>query len=423
MSASRPSAAGQALRWATISAARQRRAGGAVAGERRGHRLRALSRLASCSRELHPAPRLVQTCGSTPRPWIGQPRRRQHAAPGDEQLAAIRQRRRSSAPGPCRASRCRPRRRGPGRPAPPARISAALAERPSTSTTTGMPLTTSPSLGRPRVLGLRVAAGGGRDHAGVEQQVGRGHRLPQQAAAVAAQVDERCPRGAAGAANCAVQLAGEALVGVAAEPGDPHQEPRRRRGWRTPSPAAARRAPARTVRSRPSRLRTVSATSVPSGPGNPALHGVEVLALRWAGRRRLTIWSPARMPASAAGPSPLTLCTTKTAPTRTTRDPGAGLAGAAGAVLVGGLGRDVARIGVEMVEQLVEEAGDDGLAALLPRSPARRPRPRPDRSAASVPQPPASSSAGAARWNRTRRRGVRMTRAVGELGVSAGRAW
>ncbi len=46
------------------------------------------SRLASWS-AITSLPRLVQTCGSTPSPWIRPAAGRQHAAPGDEQLAAV----------------------------------------------------------------------------------------------------------------------------------------------------------------------------------------------------------------------------------------------------------------------------------------------------------------------------------------------
>ena len=69
------------------------------------------------------------------------------------------------------------------------------------------------------------------------------------------------------------------------------------------------------------------------------------------------------MPASAAGPSAATSCTTKPPPRRPQLHADAGPAGAADAV-VGRLGRRrIARIGVEVVEQLVEEAAQHALRA------------------------------------------------------------
>ena len=73
MSPSRASPAGQALRWSRMAAAatgtradRCRSSAACIRGVPR-------SRLASCCARLS-CPRLVQTCGSTPSPWIGQPR-------------------------------------------------------------------------------------------------------------------------------------------------------------------------------------------------------------------------------------------------------------------------------------------------------------------------------------------------------------
>ena len=264
-----------------------------------------------------PAPGWCRPAAARPRPWIGQPRgastRLQvtNSSPPSGSGVIV-----CTSPLPSvelPTTTPRPRSASAA-----ARISAALAVRPSTSTTTGMP---GQFAGRrtPDARRLGVASGGHRDDAGRQQVVGRRDRLPQQPAAVAAQVEDDA-FGRTRPGEALLDRLREVAVGAAVEGGHlDHQHVadalhedgfRRHHGAFDVAPSAG---------DRRDRARQSSSGFPPARrSSSPRVAG----SLPWADWPSTdTIVSPGRMPASAPGPSEMASTTTMAAPRRTRRRP------------------------------------------------------------------------------------------------------
>ncbi len=241
-----------------------------------------------------------------------------------------------------------------------ASISAALAVRPSTMTTTGTSPRQFAGVGAPDPCRLRIAPGGHCHDPGGQQRIRRAHRLAQQPAAVAAQVQHDA---------CGRMRAGEALpdglrqvaVGAAVELGDLDQQhvagALREHGLRRDHGALHADRVRASVAAAPG-----DRELGPFRTGDPAHHGRGVLAPRGTAidRQDRVAWPDTGDRAGSVGDS-LVHHDRRSAPDET--EPGACLTHAALAILVGLVRRHVARIRIEVVEQLVEEALHDALRA------------------------------------------------------------
>ena len=268
-------------------------------GQRARHRLAPRARSASC-RSSASWPRLVQTCGITPRPWIGQPR-------GASTRLQVTNSSPPSGSGAMVCTRPLPRvdtadhhAAAVGRPAPRpgSRRRWRCGHRPSR-----------PPAGRRRVRPPRRRRDRRAPHRGSRpavtaispcgRMVGRGDRLPQQPAAIAAQVEHdavAAPAPRRGRARFAWKAGG----GAAVEGGDPdHQHVagalredrlRRHHGARHPP-----------VRACPSRLSTQRDHGVSVRPGDPARDTLRRPAPRCCGRRPRAAHRPDATPPHRAG--------------------------------------------------------------------------------------------------------------------------